>query len=235
MRREVNFGFTLSEMLIAVSIVGIIVAITVPTVISHYQEKSFLTMLRKNYVELLQNLTVLQTEQYNKTFYDSRLILNGGSVDDTAGYFLTEFFDLTRDCGTDTQPCFADSYRSINNSTKHDFTCEDGYSVILKSGASMCIVPGNKGSVGNTPPRVYVDVNGIERPNIGGRDMFTFFIYDFDCIDDGRTSLYIGPTKIKDGTAENTRNMLFSTSCKNSYVGEGCFGKLLNENWKVNY
>ena len=41
MKKILWSGFTLSEALIALAIVGIIVALTVPNVINNYQKKSF--------------------------------------------------------------------------------------------------------------------------------------------------------------------------------------------------
>ena len=73
MKCEAFLGFTISELLVAMSIIGIVVAITVPTVVSMYQQKSMLALLKKNYVELQENLLVLSTENNNKSFYKSIL------------------------------------------------------------------------------------------------------------------------------------------------------------------
>lgn len=226
-------GFSLAEVLVAMTIVGIIAAITVPNVIASYQKQTMLTLLQKTYLELGQNLTVLSTEAYNKTFYQSLLSLQGRSVANTAGKFFIGdanekgYYSIINDCGTTAQPCFASSYSNINGDSPKAFSCSDGYSVTIKSGSSMCIVPADNGE----PAKVHVDVNGIDSPNIGGRDMFTFYIYDDYSIDEKG----ITPDKIKDGTAEEARNTLFTSSCLSSTVGEGCFGKLLNDNWKMNY
>ena len=68
MKNNKFLGFSLSEALIAIAIISIIAAITVPNVITSYQKQTFLTMLQKNYRELKDNLLILQTENYNKTF-----------------------------------------------------------------------------------------------------------------------------------------------------------------------
>ena len=91
MKNNKFLGFSLSEALIAIAIISIIAAITVPNVITSYQKQTFLTMLQKNYRELKDNLLILQTENYNKTFYQSLLSLQGRSVptgcDDRTGRF----------------------------------------------------------------------------------------------------------------------------------------------------
>lgn len=226
-------GFSLSEALIAIAIVGIIAAITIPNVVASYQKQTMLTLLQKTYLELSQNLTVLQTEAYNKTFYQSLLSLQGRSVTNTAGKFLVgdannkPYYNVLKDCETTAQPCFAASYSNINGNSTQAFSCNNGYNVVLKSGTAMCIIPADAGN----PATVHIDVNGPDSPNIGGRDMFTFYIYDDFTIDEKDVT----PAKVKDGTAETARNNLFNTSCLSSTTGEGCFGKILNDNWKMNY
>ena len=246
MKCEAFLGFTISELLVAMSIIGIVVAITVPTVVSKYQQKSMLALLKKNYVELQENLLVLSTENNNKSFYKSILSKQGSkSVEETAGEFIKGFYTITNDCEGTAQPCFADSYRTINSSTRTNFSCSDGYNVLLKGGAAMCIIPADSAVEADEeagveakdaiPAHIFIDVNGIDRPNIGGRDLFSFYVYDFYTIDDGKTDNYIGPEKIKDGTAEEARETLFNSSCLTSFDGTGCFGKILNDNWKMNY
>lgn len=226
-------GFSLSEVLIAMAIIGIIAAITVPNLVASYQKQTMLTLLQKTYLELNQNLTILHTEAFNKTFYQSLLSLQGRSVADTAGKFFIgdannkPYYEIIQDCETTAQPCFAATYSNINGNANQAFSCSDGYNVILKSGTAMCIVPAD----GGNPAKVHIDVNGQDGPNIGGRDMFTFYIYDDYTIDEKDVT----PSKVKDGSAETARNNLFNKSCLSSTIGEGCFGKLLNDNWKMNY
>ena len=77
------------------------------------------------------------------------------------------------------------------------------------------------------PVKVFLDTNGSDAPNIGGRDMFTFNIYEDFSIDE------ISPDKIKNATAN--RETYFKNNCKTSYIGQGCFSKLINDKWKMNY
>ncbi len=238
-------GFSLAELLIALAIVGIVAALTIPNVYSNYQKKSYLSLLEKTYRELDQNLKMIQAQDYyNNGFYKSILALRGKSVEETAGCFflggcediLTHkeskpFYNVSKDCEKTAQPCFAASYKNINGDKNENFTCSDGYNVTVQNGTALCIIPADN----NKPATVYTDVNGAEGPNIGGRDMFKFYIFNDYTIDDGSDGDYITPDKVKDGTAEDARNTLFSSSCLSSTVGEGCFGKILNDNWEMNY
>lgn len=231
-------GFTLAEALIALTIIGVIAAFTLPTVITNYRKNMQVIALKKVYAELQQNLTLLQTENYrNRDLYGT--ILNKKSsqtVTETAGLFLTSYFRIAKDCKSTAQPCFAQTYTSIDESDIAAFKCSSGYNVILNSGSSICIIPASvktNDETGETirrdPAVVYVDINGPDKPNIGGRDLFTFNIYSNFSIDE------VTPETVMDGTSEELRNEKFINNCSESALAEGCFGKILNDNWEMNY
>lgn len=237
MNKHLFLGFSLTEVLIAMTVIGIISAITVPVVIGHYQKQSLLSLIQKNYSDMEQNLTILQTENYSKGLYHS--ILNqkeGKTVENTAGQFLTEYYKVKKDCGTTAQPCFAAAYRDISTGTATNFSCA-GYTISTNNGTAICIIPANiakeikEGETEETetknPAKVFIDINGTEDPNISGRDLFTFNIYEDFTIDE------VDPTlSSSDKTAKRTE---VAAKCITSKIGEGCLSRLLNDNWKMNY
>lgn len=246
MSKKFFWGFSLAELLIALAIVGIIAAVTIPGVVTNYNQKAMLTQLQKNYVELQETLLMLKTENYHKGLEGSILNNKGSkSVEETAGKFLKDYYKITQDCNTDTQPCFAKQYADISTVTYKDFSC-DGYSVNVASGAAICIIPASIFSAISIDPStlqpskvetknpvvVYLDVNGAKGPNIGGRDMFTFNIYNDYSIDE----VDVNKSDSESSTSpEDERNNLYNSNCLTSNVGKGCFGKILNDNWQVNY
>lgn len=223
-------GFTLSELIIAIAVVGIIAAVTVPALVQHYQKDMQVTMLKKMYNDLQNNLTQLQTENINSDFKHSRLGENSADVEG----FFDDYYNVKRKCGTNPVPCFASSYRNIENSgsidTDFDLT-DNSYCVLLIDGASICIVPQHFSAIsGPTDPHVYVDVNGPDKPNIGGRDMFVMGINSISGTVDVVSSEHYNTD-----TIEQFREYLFNDYCRSSHYGIGCFGKILNDDWKMNY
>lgn len=239
MIKRLFLGFSLAEVMISMAIVGVIAAMTIPVVISNHQRQIMLTQIQKNYSDFEQTLSILQAEHLSKGLYAS--VLNkkeGKTIAQTAGVFLVgdddnePYFKVKKDCGTTAQPCFAASYRTIaNTSTVTTFTCNTGYNVTLLNGAAVCIIPAeieaDTNGVTAHPATVYIDVNGVEEPNIGGRDLFTFNIYNSYTIDEVDPAL--------DSAAKNTARTALMAGCTNSALGAGCFSKLLNDNWKMNY
>lgn len=258
MKSRLFSGFSLTEVMLSMAIVGIIAAITVPVVTNHYQKQSLLTLLQKNYVELDNNLTTLQTENIHGNLYTS--ILAKTKTD--AGNFLKSYYKVKQDCGETAQPCFASAYSSINApATMVNFSC-DGYSVTVAGGAAICIVPAVDGFIApqvvprpapsrvpvggltrppiggatvvpdnfmktRTPAIVYIDTNGPEAPNISGRDLFRFFIYNDYTIDEVNPSL---ADEDKTTAREN-----FSETCLTSTNGSGCFSRIYANDWKMDY
>lgn len=214
-----KFGFTLSELLMALAIIGIIAALTVPATVNRYQRSTQLAQLKKIYTNLEHNLTLLQSENYRGTFLNSRV----GDGSDIEGFF-NDYYSVKRKCDNAFTPCFANSYRSIDGTNSGSFPVFNGFAVQLDDDSSIYIETSDQGA------NVRVDVNGPEPPNIGGRDLFHFVIYDDYSIDEGAT-----PTDKRDGTAQQDRTELFNTNCISSFVGLGCFGKILNDDWKMNY
>ena len=47
-----NFAFTLAEVLITLAIIGVVAAMTIPTLINNYQKKQTVTQLKKAYTTL---------------------------------------------------------------------------------------------------------------------------------------------------------------------------------------
>ena len=179
MKNRAYFGFTISELMIAMAIVGIIAAVTIPAVVSRYQQQSMLALLKKNYVELQENLLLLYAENFRTNFFNSTLAKNTGNIRN----FFNTYYTISNIglCGEDAQPCFADSYRSINSAARTAFSCNDGYSVLLKSAGSMCIIPAQPDIAEDAeagveaeaakPAHVFLDVNRYDKAKIGGRDI----------------------------------------------------------------
>ena len=242
MSKKFVWGFSLAELLIAVAIIGVIAALTIPGVIANYQRKALLTQLQKSYVELQESLLILKTENYQKGLYGSSLNKKSStSIRNSAGKFLLGYYKITQDCETDTQPCFASKYADLSSMTYSDYSCE-GYSVNVASGAAICIVPASiteeevSDDTGATttkeiknPAVVYIDVNGSKEPNIGGRDMFTFNIYEDFTIDE------VDPASTDLSSLEEERENLYDENCLTSSIGKGCFAKILNDDWEMNY
>lgn len=228
-------GFTLAEILVTLGIIGIVAALTFPTLANNWQRKSYVTQLHKVYNEFQQGFVQLMDEHQAQNVVEAGLY-TGSSYEKN---FITHYFDVTQDCGTTSGSCFASRYKTINGGSGTITT--SGYHALLSNGAVIAFnIDGiNKGDE-NTEDfvgTIFVDVNGQEGPNVGGRDMFKLYFYADGTVDDAGVNPNCrknGGTCYGGGTPRSKRDSNFN-SCKTSLVGEGCFGKIINDNWVMNY
>ena len=227
-------AFTLAEVLVTLGIIGVVSAMTVPTLMQNYQRQSYVTQLHKVYNELSQALLRYQTDKNAINFKEAGL-----SGSEAYTEFQKNYFKVVQDCGTTQTPCFASSYKKMSGSSTN-FKCKYGC-MSLASGAAI----GGYGNGTNGVYEIVVDVNGQKGPNIFGRDAFTMYIYTAqNVIDDLALK---NPDDMNDSTwdsessvplTQEQREKNFQRACQgDAKAGEwhGCFGKILNDNWQMNY
>lgn len=219
-------AFTLAEVLVTLGIIGVVSAMTVPTLMQNHQRKTYVTQLHKVYNELQQAALQYMTERNAINMKEA-----GFTNQEAANKFIEDHFKIANNCGTDKSPCFAEmsDYKKLSgaeittwggcNSTRAHYS--------LASGASLGICYRIVGS--DVISEIFVDVNGQKGPNIIGRDLFNLFLYNNGVIDDLGTST--------PPLSEEDRNTLFSSVCDNSSPTQwhGCLGKILNDNWEMTY
>jgi prepilin-type N-terminal cleavage/methylation domain-containing protein len=165
MFRKINnsiFGFTLAEVLIALVVIGIVVAITVPTLIQRYQDQAIKSALKKNYSVLKSALDKYQVD------YGERLVANG-IKDQELKPKLIKYLNVTKDYGFSSFNLSV--YKEYNGKTNiaqfwfddGQFVLQDGSFIFLENGGGRGVV------------FISVDVNGYaKKPNRLGKDLFMF-------------------------------------------------------------
>ena len=159
-------GFTLAETLITLSIIGVIAAVTVPTLMSNTNKAQYVTGLKKAYNQL-QNAVRMLPLTDPACYPDVADCLNTSS--DRSG----EAFDAE----TSSINTFAQVFKhyKISNLTK-----DCGYTLTQ---TNMACLIANDGIIYSSYDNtsfidINVDVNGIKGPNKVGRDIFSFKIID---------------------------------------------------------
>ena len=177
-------AFTLSEVLIALVIIGVVAAITIPLTIANYNEAEKIAKIKKTY-STLNNAISLS-------------IVNGGTdiFDVTANDFKTvqKYFDeYLKDRLVATKVCYnkkgcwhEGDTKELNgkNTVYYNRTGvgvgADIITAVLADGTQICVDVYGSNSiwryfgtrVKNNGLVVWFDINGSKKPNIVGRDIF---------------------------------------------------------------
>lgn len=206
---------------------------TIPTLMQNHQRKVYVTQLHKVYNNLSQGLLKFQNDRNAVNLKEAGLVSYGFTN------FFKTYFNVVQDCGTDSTPCFAASYKKISGIDSY-FVCH-GDCVVLADGTAIGVNPADINS-----PRIQfsIDINGAAGPNIFGRDAFSVFLYTSNGVLDDLSYINDAGEALPDGTSvtvaplsEKQREKGFEEAC---IAGEstryhGCFGKILNDNWEMNY
>ena len=219
-------AFTLAEVLVTLGIIGVVSAMTVPTLMQNYQRQSYVTQLHKVYNETSQMLIQVMTDRNALNLNETGAFNN---IENSAATFK-KYFKVVHDCGATLTPCFASEYKSIDG-TSTATAGECWYAVSLANGASICFT--SMINDGNYPYIVtYVDVNGAKGPNISGRDYFLLQFYNNGTIEDAGIESECVVDRICTQPIEQQR---LRYGCTNSAWPASCLGRILNDNWQMTY
>ncbi len=198
-------AFTLSEVLITIGIIGVIAAITMPVLINKYQDYLAINKVKKWYS--MTNQAILMSINDNG-YLDEWQVTDGmssQSANDLAKY-IKPYLNIVKDCGTSTDVAcavYGEGYKfyELNQGalvTVDAETSSKFYKIILSDGSHIFFrgTPNSycKGTnteiVGPVCGAIFVDINGNNKPNIVGKDIFGANLvktglkltnYKFDC------------------------------------------------------
>ena len=220
MKKTFKFGFTLAEVLITLGIIGVISAMTIPTVLTNHQTKVRITQMQKLYNDVSNAaVAALADERVDTLDYTYAYEDIDGAIS-----FLKKYLKVSDECTP--AECFGASYSSLDGSESVAIDAmfsDDTRCLKLSYGFPVCVsdVDADDGYIYHGYIRLVFDLNGKAGPNTNGRDLFTFEIFS-------------------DGTVGNSYNVGNEDwSCEDwadqaGYRGS-CFEKIMLDGWKMDY
>ena len=161
-RRHTKRAFTLAETLITLTIIGVIAAVTIPTLVSKYQKHSYVTGLKKAYSSL-SNTMALAMHDDEVLEYDSSW--SGGiNWSRSQENIINKYMKVVKTC----------EYPNLGDCVE---VRDSGYSI---QSYNTTIYVTADGMTWGTTHGFAVDINGKKGPNQWGRDIFWFEIADYD-------------------------------------------------------
>lgn len=226
-------GFTLAEVLIAILVIGIIAAFTIPVLTNKINNAKLITGLQKAAYTFS---NMVNAAQVNMKMESWNFDLDTANL---AKEHITPYLNVAKDCGMNTgEGCFGKNYKlkdGTADSADYDNNA-DYYKVVTGDGIAIAI-KGIQGCTNENPSvciEYIVDVNGAEAPNTLGKD-----VHVFQTLANLNAVVPYGTFK-EGGYNKDTGKWTFeeaekaSTECL-SGDSKYCTAKIINDGWQINY
>ncbi|MDD3238145.1 MAG: type II secretion system protein [Candidatus Gastranaerophilales bacterium] len=173
-------AFTLAEVLITLVIIGVIAAMTIPSLLNKTNEQESVSAVKKAYSTLSQaHNMVMSQDGFDPTDYAS-------DAESTKAYgdLVVKYLNVEKNCGmTSDGDCFpAVTYKYLNGNNHGSLNLSSSYyKVRLNDNMSFSLYLyftyeyfGSTPALKNVFGLIVIDVNGNKGPNTFGKDTFNF-------------------------------------------------------------
>ena len=229
-------AFTLAEVLITLGIIGVVAAVTLPTLVANYQKTVWVNQLKKDV-----NFTL---NTFQQVFASEEV----DSISNSSLYYSMWYLSASRFQATSIRKYIVDS-ESAENTDFFEFahaygasTDSDDPSIFLKLKDGSCIAFAtgevNTVDVPVNPVRIFVDVNCSKRPNEVGRDRFWFDINNYGKIymPSEYSCSIVSSDDLKELIGEDLGGLSQEDiDALRDWFAGGCFYKIVSDGWKMNY
>jgi prepilin-type N-terminal cleavage/methylation domain-containing protein len=156
-------AFTLAEVLITLAIIGVVAALTLPSVIISYQKQQTVVLLRKAYNDLNNAVKLSEVDNGPMESWNFPAAYNDSqTLEFLKTYYLPYFKDAK---------LFKIGEFSYNRPVALSMNC----GILLNNGTMFIFFP----NISASYIWIFADINGTKGPNRIGRDIFVFDGYNF--------------------------------------------------------
>lgn len=239
---KIKKGFTLAEVLITLGIIGVVAAMTLPTLVQKQQDKVTVTKLKKVY-SVMQNATIRSiadngelSDWYSEDSY------NKGQSETVSLYekLIKPYYSIAKECisGTNnssgykncgyTDNCFY-TYNNKNYCSTEVSTFK--ILLVLADGSVLAFRPIKIDLSEDGSGKfayywsVYYDVNGPKSPNQYGKDVFLFDLSPYNN--------KVVPSGLYKSISDLTLNDISAINTNCTTQGHYCSAKILLDGWKI--
>lgn len=165
-------GFTLAEVLITLGVIGVVAALTMPSLIANYRKEVLRAQFKKAYSEISQAALLLQTKEEINIFEYAKSYTSQRALD----ILMSQLQGAVVLEGSSTYLNFVRTFyhpKLLNKIDKAGQYCDSTNVYRTSNGIfySMDDLPKDE-SIAD--PKLCIDINGISGPNAYGYDLFVF-------------------------------------------------------------
>lgn len=213
-----HFGFSLAEMLLTMTIVGVLAIMTLPTLKGNYD--AHVTEARVKTTYNLISQAVLLSKNSGSTYL--------GDPKTWYDMYLKNNIKVSKECRTTASECWSNVTFSLSGS-KLNIVNSDSVAVSLENGSNILITKVAKSTAknmygvelvddANAGLLIWFDINGDDVPNKVGNDIYVM-------VWNGKEILPSGANKDISAVQRN---------CGSSNNGYFCLQYMMDNSWKIN-
>lgn len=182
-------AFTLAEVLTTLGIIGVVAALTLPTIITSTKEKTATARLKKTYSALQQAFLSAQEKYGPVADWGISMEENGGGEQVLLNYFAP-LMEKVKTC-KNGYGCFPNvTYKNIDGTNYVNWNILKDRSAMILSDGTMVMFNASSAGGYSKYGQIYVDINGAKPPNQVGVDFFYFYIFDNAIVPSGAPKTY---------------------------------------------
>lgn len=221
-------AFTLSEVLITLVVIGVIAAISVPTIAPNLQ-KQYVERCKKVYSTLAQSANRAIADNGSMDLWE----VPDGDIREKNKFFVKNFVlpyvINAKDCGDSSDGQCKFDYKWMNENEIKSLSY-DWHKVILNDGSAIAFQTNGSMDSDYCFVLAYADINGGKKPNKFGRDIYTFvyWLKNPNVSRAGRFEAY--------GNDWSRQNLLTSkgtNACNKGSSGQLCAALLMKDSWEM--
>lgn len=251
-------AFNFAEVMITMTVIGVVAALTMPGLVAHYHEKEYVAQLEKalsQFEQAMQNIMF----RHECTDIDCTGVFSSTSSDSAWNTKFEEemvkSIKIVRiaKTGEAMMPSITSKYLKPKDTpltTNDDWRSTSGFKFMTPDGVFYLVEP--KGcvqvahqyisTINNLCAEVLIDVNSERRPNQYGRDIFKFIVAQ-----NGHLYPLYGRDYAKAFSGNTTGSDYWRNNkelCAGDGIlpdgppnvsGDGCAARIMEEGWKMNY
>ena len=229
-----HFGFTLAEVLITLGIIGVVAAMTLPTLVANYQKTVMVTQLKKEVNTLSNNFKKIMADEQVYKLSDTSIFDSTGAINADAykNYFQANYADENSKFGDYVSSTFN---RDINGRQIKGMYFNDG-SCFAFVDYEVSTSPGSSSLLSNM---ILMDVNCDKKPNKPGRDIFTVSYNDnglvYDIAGGANSSDLVDSLCSQLISMSDDEEYAEDFDFNSSMAGSACLQSIMNHGWKMTY
>lgn len=221
-------GFSLAEVLITLTIIGVVAAMSIPQFTANVHNQSNASKLAPIVADYENIFGMMLLREDRENIFDTNF---GTALSDTVTEFINRLEAYTKVARADSSLQGLGYNGGFQNIDGTGNSTPGSKAILTPSGAVIVF-----SSISNNTSTVYIDVNGPTSPNRYGRDVFEFVLAQ-----DGHLYPYGSRQAavelgIGEGQTWDSNNAIQAYRCTgNNYTGEGCTARLIENNYKMDY